>query len=62
VSACGSVERLERYIPQGLRPRQAEKPACMVCQEQLGKMIAPRRRFNPFAPLDLIRQMHLTST
>jgi len=37
-SVCGSVERLEEYRPQRLRPLQANKPSCLTCEATLRAM------------------------
>lgn len=35
MSACGSVERLEFYVPQRLRPLQSTKEHCAACERAL---------------------------
>ena len=37
---CGSVDRPEQYAPQRLRPRQAGKPRCSLCEERLRQRAA----------------------
>lgn len=37
VSACGGLERIECYVPQTLRPRQAAKARCQRCEDKLSR-------------------------
>lgn len=39
-SACGTVERIEAYLPHRLRPLQASKPRCAVCEGRLAPSVA----------------------
>lgn len=37
-SACVGVKRLDEYVPQGTRPRQAGKIHCLSCDLALSRM------------------------
>jgi hypothetical protein len=40
-SLCGGLDRVEQYVPQRLRPLQADKPHCIACEQRLStKMVA----------------------
>lgn len=41
-SACGGLERIERYVPQRLRPLQAGKPHCFACEHKLRRAAGAR--------------------
>jgi len=43
-AVCGSVERIDKYVPQALRPQQADKPHCHACARGLERLSLRTRR------------------
>lgn len=43
VSLCGLVRRPDDYAPQRLRPLQADKPCCELCERRLKRSAWPWR-------------------
>ncbi|TAK84202.1 MAG: hypothetical protein EPO20_15125 [Betaproteobacteria bacterium] len=46
LSACGGVERPDKYVPQQLRPLQAGKSRCASCERMLERW----RRYSSWKP------------